>query len=444
MQPSMKNRGIVLAIALLWGSLLYAQVQPTLSKEAAMAEVLENNFGVNIAKNNVEIAENNKGILNTGYLPSITGNAGINYSVEDQEVTFRDGTLNEVSGAETERYNASVNLNYTLFDGLGRWYDVKRLKEQYNLSELQARETIETSLLQMFSVYFEVARLSENVSVLEQTYANTKDRLTRANYAFEYGQANKLEVLNAEVDLVNDSISLMNGRQDLLNAKRDLTVVLNSELERSFEVDTTVRFLGRLRLEEFVQQADTNNVRLLQAERNNLISEFNHKRNTAVFLPSIGLTGSYGWNQGIFPPTGFATQNTTTGFSAGVSLTWSLFDGGSGITTFKNTKIQWENQELLREQIKTEVKRDIANALGNYQNRLKIFRMLEQNVVTARNNYERSQERYKIGQITSVELRQAQINLLNAQTNKNQAKYQAKLSELELLQLTGQLLNVDF
>ena len=91
-----------------------------------------------------------------------------------------------------------------------------------------------------------------------------------------------------------------------------------------------------------------------------------------------------------------------------------------------------------------EVKRDIANALGNYQNRLKIFRLQEQNVITATNNYERSQERYKLGQITSVELRQAQINLLNAQTNKNLAKYEAKLSELELLQLTGQLLNVEF
>ena len=440
----MNYKLIFLAFAFMCANTVTAQVIPVLEKEVAIAEVLQNNFGVTIAKNNLEIAKNNKGLLNTGYLPSITGNAGINYAIEDQEVTFRDGTLNEVDGAETERYNASLNLNYTLFDGLGRWYDVKRLKEEYNLSQLQARETIETSLLQMFSVYFEVARLTENVSVLAQTYANTKDRLSRAQYAFEYGQVNKLDVLNAEVDLVNDSISLMNGRQQLLNAKRDLTVVLNSDLNRTFEVDTSVRFLGTLKLEEFVQQADTNNVRLLQAEQNNLISEYNHKANTSVFLPSVGLTGSYGWNQGIFPPTGFAIQSTTSGFSAGVSLTWSLFDGGRGITTFKNTKIQWANQEVIKDQIKTEVNRDIANALGNYQNRLKIFRMLEQNVVTARNNYERSLERYKIGRITSVELRQAQINLLNAQTNKNQAKYQAKLSELELLQLTGQLLNVDF
>ncbi|MEZ4779957.1 MAG: TolC family protein [Flavobacteriaceae bacterium] len=419
-----------------------AQNLEILTKQQAISEVLENNFGVVIAKNNLEIAENNQNILNSGFLPSLTGNAGASYNRENQEVTFQDGSVNVVDGAETKRYNASLNLNYTLFDGLGRWYTYKRLKEEYNLSELQARETIETTLLQLFSVYFEVARLSENETVLGETLENTKDRLTRARYAFEYGQVNKLNVLNAEVDLMTDSISLMNGRQQLVNAKRDLMVVLNGALERGFVVDTAVTFLGALQMEEFIKTADTNNVRLLQARKNAAISNYNLKANKSVFLPTIGLTGSYGWNEGFFPSTNFLAINNTTGISAGVNLSWDLFDGGRGVTSVKNSKIQVETQEILLNQIKIEVDRDIANARGNYQNRLAIYTLQEQNVITATNNYDRSLERYKLGQITSVELRQAQINLLNAQTSKNLAKYQAKLSELELLQLTGQLLNV--
>tara|TARA_B100001146_G_scaffold213216_1_gene213376 strand:- start:16745 stop:18070 length:1326 start_codon:yes stop_codon:yes gene_type:complete len=420
------------------------QIGPVLSKEEAIEETLSNNFGIEIAGNDLEIADNNKGILNSGYLPRLTGNAGANYNVEDQEVTLRDGSENNVDGAETERYNASLNLNYTLFDGLGRWYTYKRLKEEYNLTELQVRQTIETTMLQLFSVYYEVARITENVEVLEQTYNNTRDRLTRAEYSFDYGQVNKLEVLNAEVDLVTDSINLMNARQQLRNTKRDLTVVLNSDLERSFEVDTTVSFIGELQLENFVRTADTNNVRLLQAQKNISITNYDYKASKSVYLPTIGLSGSYGWNQGNFPVTSFATSSTTTGYSAGVSLTWNLFDGGSGITNIKNLRIQQDSQELLLQQITLEVNRDIANAQGNYENLLEVFRLQEQNVITAQNNYDRSQERYKLGQITSVELRQAQINLLNAKTNKNLAKYEAKLAELELLQLTGQLLNIDF
>ena len=409
-----------------------------------MAEALERNFGIVIARNQLAIADANSSILNSRFLPILSATAGFNYSNEDQEVTFRNGEVNAVNGAETERYNAALNLNYTLFDGLGRWYDYKRFKEQYNLSELQVRQTIETTLLQLFTVYYEVARLRENVSVLEQTYANTQDRLTRAQYQFDYGQVNKLEVLNAEVDLVTDSINLINGRQLLRNAKRDLTVVLNSELDREFTVDTAVNFINPIRMEEFYTAAPQNNVELLIAKSNIQLSDYSYKAAKSVFLPSLNLNGSYGWNEGQFPVTSFATSSTSTGLSVGLSLNWNLFDGGTGITNVKTARILRDNQELVEKQLEVETARNLANARGNYQNSLEIYRLQRQNVLTAQDNYERSAERYKLGQISSVELRQAQINLLNSQTNRNLAKYQAKLAELELLQLSGQILNVDF
>jgi outer membrane protein len=203
-----------------------------------------------------------------------------------------------------------------------------------------------------------------------------------------------------------------------------------------------VSFTEKLVLENFIKDADANNVRLLQAERSIKISDYNYKATKSVYLPFVGLSGSYGWNKGNFPSTSFASSSLTAGFGAGVSLSWSLFDGGRGITSVKNARIQTENEQVFKNQIISEVTRDIANAKGDYENRLSVFELQTKNVQTATNNYERSVERYKVGQITSLELRQAQINLLNAQTNKNAAKYQAKLAELQLLQLTGQLLNV--
>ncbi|MEH6514854.1 MAG: TolC family protein, partial [Maribacter arcticus] len=222
---------------------VFAQ-ENTLSKEDAIALALKNNFGVIIAKNNLKIADNNKNILNSGYLPSLTGNAGGSFDQNNQEATFQDGSVRAIDGAETTRYNASLNLNYTLFDGLGRWYDYKRLKEEYGLSELETRETIETTMIQLYTVYFEVARLTENIKVLEDTFSNTQKRLQRSEYSFDYGQTNKLDVLNAQVDLVNDSINLMNTRQTFRNTKRDLNLLLNRDLASSFEVDTVIAFVN--------------------------------------------------------------------------------------------------------------------------------------------------------------------------------------------------------
>lgn len=417
--------------------------ETSLSKEEAVAIALENNFGIEIATTNLKIAENNKNILNSGFLPTLTGNAGGSYDKNNQEATFQDGSVRAIDGAETTRYNASLNLNYTLFDGLGRWYDYKRLKEEYNLSELETRETIETTMIQLFTVYYEVARLTENINVLEGTFSNTEKRLQRAQYSFEFGQTNKLDVLNAEVDLVNDSINLMNERQTIRNTKRDLNLLLNRELIEAFKVDTVITFIDPVRLQEFLDEGIANNIRILQAEQNIIINDYTYKASKAIFLPTVGLTGSYGWNEGNFPATNFLASSLSTGLSAGFNLTWNLFDGGSSITQIKNAKLLLENQETLQNQIEQEVIRDIENAKDLYSNRLRIYDLQEQNVITAKNNYERSTEQYNLGQITSVELRQAQINLLNAQTNKNLAKYDAKLAEIQLLQLSGQLLNVE-
>ena len=106
-----------------------------------------------------------------------------------------------------------MSLNYTLFDGLGRRYNYKSLKEQYQLSELQARETIENTVIQLFSVYYTVAQLTENLEALRETLEVSKDRLVRAQYQFDYGQNTKLGVLNAEVDINNDSINIISSYQ---------------------------------------------------------------------------------------------------------------------------------------------------------------------------------------------------------------------------------------
>jgi len=425
-----------------------------LSKEEAVQVALEQNFGIKVANNNVKIAENNKSILNSGYLPTLTNTTNANYNRDDSVIEF-PGVFNEdgspradtnIDKAEAQRYNSTLNADFTLFDGLGRHYNYKRLKEQYQLSELQARETIENTIIQLFSVYFEVARLTENQNVLEQALAISTQRIKRAEYAFEYGQNTKLDILNAQVDVTNDSINLLNTRQQLANTKRDLNVVLNQNLNTTFQVDTLVQFIPKLQLEEHLANASANNVAILQTEKNLLINEYDIKVNTSGYLPTIGLNGTYGWNLNQSAASAFfpGSNNTTWNFGVGARLTWNLFDGGGTTVRVKNAKIAYANQELLQQQVELEVNRDLENALAIYENRLNIFKIQEQNVLTNQNNFERSTEQFQLGRITSIEFRQAQINLLNAQTNKNLAKYDAKLAEIQLLQLTGQLLNVAF
>ncbi|WP_431109872.1 TolC family protein [Winogradskyella poriferorum] len=420
------------------------QAQNVLTKEEAVSKALENNYGVQIAKNDVAVAENNASILNSGYLPTVTGNAGATYNLDNTEAEFSNGNVTVLNGAESSRYNASVNLNYTLFDGLGRRYNYKRLKEQYQLTELQARETIENTIIQMFSVYYNVAQLSDNLNTLEETLIVTKDRLVRAEYQFEYGQNTKLEVLNAEVDINNDSINIINTKQQLKNAKRDLKLVLGETFTEDYDVETEVDFTLQFQKDSLFQRAKSRNVALLQTEKNIAISKLDINSGKSVYLPTVGLTGSYGWNKNNNNAASFLTTSTNTGLSGGLNLSWNLFDGGATINRVRNAKINLETQQLQKENILLSIERDFNNAWDDYMNKLEIYNIQDKNITTAQNNFDRTQEKFKIGQVNSIEFRQAQINLLNAELSRNQAKYDAKLAELTLLQISGELLNVQF
>ena len=421
----------------------YGQAQ-LIKPSEAVALALDNNYGIKLASNSLEIAENNANVLNSGFLPSITGNAGAVYNIDNTEAEFSNGNVTNLEGAESSRYNASVNLNYTLFDGMGRAYNYRQLKEEYKLSELEARETIENTIFQLFTVYYNVAQLTENLSAIKQTLFISKDRLTRAKYQFEYGQSNKLAVLNAEVDINNDSINLINAEQQLKNFKRDLNVVTGNVLPSEFNVQTSVNFILNLNKDELFQKAIANNALLLQTDSNIAISELDLKFGKSAYLPVIGLTGTYGWNKSNNNAAAFLAVSTSTGLSGGLNLRWNLFDGGSTITRVKNAKINLESQKLLKEQLVINITRNFNNAWDDYQNKLDIYGIQEDNILTSQNNFDRTLEKFKIGQVNSIEFRQAQLNLFNAELNRNLAKYQAKLSELEVLRLSGELLNIDF
>jgi outer membrane protein TolC len=438
-------KNILLVVGFL--STLQGFSQEILTKKEALKITLENNFGIKVANNNLEVAKNNKSIYNTGFLPTASVSSGANYSRNNQTNTPQQGDETSASGAVTKSYSASLGLDYTIFDGLGRKYNYQQLKETYNLTELQAKETIENTYLQLFTTYFQIARLSENKNNLNEALSISKQRLQRAKYQYEYGQSTKLELLNAEVDVNNDSITLINANQQLSNAKRDLNIVLGIEKDVNYQVETQVEFVEMMNFEDLHQKTITNNTSLKQNQKNIAISEFNIKINRSNYLPTLGLSTSYGWNKNenenianLFQP----KATSSNGLNAGLSLSWSLFDGGSTKNSIANAKIALENQQILLEQQKVTIDNSLKNTWENYQNQLFILKAQETNVLTTQNNFDRSTERYKLGQITSIEFRQAQINLINSKTAFNNAKFDAKLIELQLLQLSGDILNVDF
>ena len=417
--------------------------QENLTKNEAVGIALDHNYDIKVVNNNIKAAENNASIYNSGYLPTLSANGGANYQNKDNESEFQDGRiLNNNTTSQT--YNASAGIDYLIFDGLGRKYNYKKLKEQYNLSEIQAKLVIENTVLQLLTAYYEVARLTQNKVNQETSLSISKERLLREKYNYEYGQNTQLDMLNSEVDVNNDSINLLNINREYANAKRNLNLILGREIQTDFFVDTTVSYTLDLTLENLLNSAKAQNKILQQAEKNIELSNYDLKINKSRWFPNIGINGGYGWNN-LNTETDVANSfslaaQTSKGIQGGVSLFWNIFDGGTTKTRVQNSKIAIDNSEIVKEQVEQELERNVTNAWETYQNALFILQAEQKNMETNKRNFTRSEEQFKLGQIISVEFRVAQINYLNSVTNYNLAKYVAKVAELNLLQLSGSLL----
>lgn len=417
--------------------------QPVLPKAEAVEILLEKNYGIRVAKNNRIIAENNTSKENNGYLPTVDASFGPTANLGGSSQKFNSGMEATVSNAFTWGANASVGTNYTLINKQ-REATLEQLKEQVNLSDFEIRQTIELNLLQLFNAYYEIARLTENKNVLSETIELSRQRLKRAEYRYEYGQGLKLDILNAQVDIQRDSINLLVIRQQIANSKRNLNFILGQKVETAFDVDTTVTYATGLSLDQLIADAETKNVEVLISDKNLEISNQDLKIIEAGKKPILGSSASYSFSYSDNPEEAFITSSTSRGLNLGLNLSWNIFDGGLRKVRTQNTQVAIKSQQILRSQTLESLRLDVTNAWETYQNSLFILEVEKNSLATNRLNFQRTQDLFKSGQANSVEFRQAQLNLLNASTSYNTAKYDAKVIELQLLQLSGRIMEEEF
>ena len=432
----MKN-SLLLAIAtVLLASNIWAQdSKPTIiDLDQAVALALENNHDLFIAKVQSDKAENSATLGNAGALPTLRATAGTNYSNQNSDLEFATGQTQNVSGAESAGQNASLGLSQVLFAGgaLQRTYSIlKSASQMANIAELQQ---LNTTIVQTQSQYFAIVLLGETVQTAETNLAISADRYARAELKKELGGSNTTELLAAEVDLNRDKITLMDARTQLLNAKTLFKTFVG--IEGSFELVPVVKdeFAAVDDLMSLINAAFENNPTLQMARISEETAIIQQKLAQSTLFPSLSAQVSYGLNQSQ-AEAGFLTSSQQTGLNAGVSLTYDLFGGGRSRTQRQNAALDVEIAQ--RQRIKTEetIQAAVINAAEVYVNARAKYELEKKSVAVAQQNFDKTKERYDLGQLSYLQLREAQLGLLNAQNGKTSALFQARNAYLALWQL---------
>ncbi len=412
-----------------------------LTLEQAIKLALEKNYGISVAQNTAEISKNNAHPGNAGLLPMVDLNGGYTYSNTNTDLEFAGGIPpSSVDGAETRVLNGSIGASYILFDGLGVIHNYNKLKEYGELGETQSRLAIESTLVQISNLYYNIARVQENLAVAREALSISKDRYERAQARSDYG-APRILALNAKVDLNTDSSTVINLGMNLKNLKRSLNVLLGRAVDTEFSVAREVTWDESTVLETVRNQAKENNAAVLVAAHNLFIAETDLKVVRSGQYPRLAASASYGYNKQE-SDAGIVLSNTQIGFTGGITLSYNLFNGRRNHIQIQNAKIAIENNREKQEEALLTVDKDVLNAWENFTQYRQLLQLEEENLETAQLNFERTKELFGVAQVNSTQFREAQLNLLRLQSRINDTRFSAKLAEIELKTLSGGLLRV--
>lgn len=402
---------------------------------------LERNYEIRITRNDERIADNNRTIGNAGYLPYLNLNSGYSGTINNIEQHAVSGEINKNNGVHNQNLNAGINLDWTVFDGFNIQANYGRLKELQKMGELNTRLAIENFILSISSEYFNYIQQNIRLNNLKYAVKLSKERLRIVEARYNIGAGSRLELQQAKVDFNADSSMLIKQHEIIFASRVQINQLMAmDDVERPIQIaDSVITFDPSLDRESIWNNLQVSNVFLQLYERDKNISVLDLKAVESQYYPYLKINAGYGYTQNRYGIGTYSRQNNL-GFNYGFTVGFNIFDGLNRERKRKNAKIEIENRTLQYQQIELTLRSDLANMWMAYQNNMELTNLEIENLQTAEDNYDIALERYKLGDLSGIQLREAQNSLLEAEDRLVQAQYNTKLCEISLLQISGKIL----
>lgn len=440
----MKNNTFVRTIAILLFA-LPALAQQALSIEDAIRLGLQNNYNIRIARANADIARNNAGNGTAGFLPTLNATGSVALATSDQE-SSSSSPVAGVGKTDTETLNGQIALSWTVFDGFRMFAANSQFRALANLGEASARAQIEGTVVGILTAYFNLVQQQQLLQVQQQALEVSRQRLEKEKVRREVGGSSSTDLLNAQVSFNSDRSNYINQELAVLTARQNLNLQLAQDPATEITVsdEMIIPDLG-MNFDALFELAEQRNSALMAADYSRRAATAGVGTANSAFLPRVNLNASYGYtdrttknevtNQ-FRPP---ETNTTSKDGAVSLGLSWNLFNGFRDNITRQNAKIEEKISRLQLENTRIQLNGSLREKYETFRKQMELLALEQENVQAARQNLQLQQERLQLGSVSSLEFRDAQINLIRAETALITARFRARITRLEIDQLTGQL-----
>lgn len=416
---------------------LFAQEKITLSNAIEIG--LKNNYSIQVANNEKNIAVKNKEAAVSTMLPKIDATAGYSKSTVDTRQVFVTGVTQERNNANSTQQNVGVQLSWVLFDGLKMFASYERVKELESMGELNAKTMVQGVLADIVINYYAIVAAQEQLKVSEDALAISKKRVDIAESKNNIGAGSTLDLLNAKVDYNSDFSGLIRQQENLKNLKIRFNELLILPISTELVLLDTIPTLKKINSEELYQKVIAQNPSILLAKSQQRIAELSVREVSAERYPTLRLNSGYNYsNQNA--EAGFFTENRTQGLNYGITASVNIFNGLLQSKKEKIAKINAQTASINFEQAKLAVDANWNSLINSYENNLQLLTLERENQEIAKKNIDISLEKYKLGGISSLQLREAQKAYIESNARYINSLYQYKLAETSLLELSSSIL----
>ncbi|MFN8265226.1 MAG: TolC family protein [Chitinophagaceae bacterium] len=433
----MKKKLRLLLLILVINSGAWAQAD-LLTVDEAIKIAIEKNFDVEIDRNAQEIGKINNNWGNAGMWPNISATGSTTIASNNLEQKLSNGTTISRNGAILRSMNAGLAVSWRIFDGMRMFATKKRLEELEKIGELTFRNQVNTTVFNVISAYYQIVQLNQQRKALKETISFFEERKKIAEDRFRIGTAPKTDFLQAQVDLNQQKGNLLSIENSIAIAKASFNNLLGRKPETKFEVTETIEPDNTINFPSLQQKSLSENYDVLLAQTNLSIWIQQKKEILSQRLPSVTLNGNFNFAQSK-NQAGFNLYNRNLGPSAGIGVAIPIFQGGVIKRQEQVADINIKNQQVLINRLKNDVSTNLINAYSNYQNAINLVTLEKSTLELIVENNTIATERFRKLTITSLELRQVQLDYINGQTRYINALYMAKLAEAEMKMLAGDL-----
>jgi outer membrane protein TolC len=441
-RPIWRNRPLVpcIAIIALFGVLFLRTLsaQDSLSFSKCIEIGLERNYSLKMVKNTEQMARNNANFGIMGMMPTLGATGTLNNSVIDSRQQLFSGEIRERDNAKSNSINANLALGWTLFDGFGMFVEYRKLKELLDQGELTTRLTVEALMADIGTEYYNYLQQLRRLGTLKYVMGLSKERLRITEEKYRIGYESKLSYQLARVEFNTDSSYYLQQVQTMEAARIQLNRILALDPDTVLIIEDTIRIESDIFYEDVLQQTRNNNTSLLIARRKQTLSALDRKLILSKLYPVIRLSGGYNFTKSE-AQTGILLENRQAGWNYGATLSYPLLDRLEVHRQNKNAKLEIENARLDLAYIEQDVLSDLNEIYLAYQQTLQLVELEKQNLSVALDNLDIAMERFRLGNLSGIEMREIGRNYLDAEDRLLNAQYQAKLAEISLKQISGRI-----